>query len=203
MMKLFSLVSLFVLLTSCATTSRLSSLPPDAQQWQQHQQAMQALSQWQLRGKVAMHNGHDGGQADVFWQQTDAQTYDIKLVAPFGAGSSLLTSRPGQVLLSLSNGETLSAENINQLLAEAPDWKFPVAGMQFWLLGIASPQSAVDRMRWDAQGRLALLEQDGWRIELQNYAAAGEYYLPRKIWMRRLGPDEMELKLVVRQWTLP
>jgi len=154
-----------------------------------------------------MHNGHDGGQADVFWQQSDDQTYEIKLVAPFGAGSSVLSATPGQVVLAMSSGERVVADNIDQLLAAMPDWPFPVAGLRYWVLGIASPQSTPDHMSWHEQGSLALLEQDGWHIELENYVQTGDYYLPRKLFMRRVekkySQDEVELKLVIRQWTFP
>jgi len=192
---------------SCATITPFHSAPPDALQWQQHQQNMLSLSHWQLVGKLAMRNGQDGGQADVFWQQRDDLTYEIKLVAPFGAGSSVLTSVPGEVMLAMSSGERISADNIDELLTSIPDWKFPVTGLRFWVLGVAAPQSAPDHMSWNEKGGLALLEQDGWRIELENYAQFGDYFLPRKIFMRRVqkknSQDEVELKLVIRQWTFP
>lgn len=192
---------------SCATLAPFQESPPDAQQWQLHQQNMLSLSHWQLAGKLAMRNGQDGGQVDVFWQQSDDQTYEIKLVAPFGAGSSVLTARPGQVELAMSSGERIAGDNIDELLAEIPDWKFPLTGLRFWLLGIASPQSTPDHMRWNEKGELTLLEQDGWRIELQNYAQSGGYFLPRKLFMRRLEQSaihgDVELKLLVRTWAIP
>lgn len=207
MIKFLSLLLAMALLTSCTTLPPVSSEPPNAQQWQQQQQNLLSLSRWQLRGKVAMKNGHEGGQADVFWTQTDAQTWEIKLVAPFGAGSSLLTANADKVMLQLSNGDSMAAANVDALLAEIPDWKFPVSGLRYWLFGIASPHAAATQMRWDAQGQLAVLEQDGWYIELQNYAPSGEYILPRKIFMRRLDSAtidaKVELKLVVREWLLP
>ncbi|HEX5635503.1 MAG TPA: lipoprotein insertase outer membrane protein LolB [Gammaproteobacteria bacterium] len=183
------------------------SAPPDARQWQQHQQNMVSISHWQLLGKLAMHNGHDGGQVDVFWQQQDEQNYEIKLVAPFGAGTTVVTAVPGQVMLATSRGENITADNIEQLLAQIPDWTFPVTGLRFWVLGIPSPQSTPGYMRWHEQGGLAVMEQDGWRIELENYAPSGNYYLPRKIFMRRVekknSQDDVELKLVIRQWMFP
>lgn len=207
MKKLFLLLTSITLLASCATAPPVFFQPPNAQQWETHQQKMLALTHWQLRGKVAMHNGNEGGQADVFWQQADAQTYEIRMVAPLGAGSSLLTASPEQVVLTLSSGESVTAGNLDELLTEIPAWQFPVSGLRFWLLGIASPQSAVNQMHWDEQGRLALLEQDGWRIELQNYAPSGDIFLPRKILMRRIAPDNnhgnVDLKLLVREWTTP
>ena len=168
---------------------------------------MLALTQWQLNGKLAMQNGHDGGQAEVFWQQRDEQTYDIKLVAPFGAGTTIVTGTPGQVMLATSSGERVTADNIEQLLAQIPDWKLPVTGLRFWVLGIASPLSTPTYLRWHEQGGVAVMEQDGWRIELENYAQSGDYLLPRKLFMRRVEKknpqDEVELKLVIRQWTFP
>lgn len=207
MQKLFFVFILLALLTSCATVPPIHSTPPDARQWEMHQQDMLSLSSWQWRGKVAMKNGREGGQADVFWKQTDEQNYEIKLLAPFGAGSSLLTADAQHVVLVLSDGETIEAENLEQILAEIPDWQFPVSGLRFWLFGIAAPRTAASRMSWNEQGYLTTLEQDGWNIVLQNYAPSGEYFLPRKIFMRRTDTENtdasVELKLLVREWILP
>jgi outer membrane lipoprotein LolB len=195
-------IFLLAALTACTSINRMQSAPPNAQQWQQHQQTMQALMQWQLSGKVAMRNGINGGQADVFWKQTDAKNYEIKLVAPFGAGSSVLTADATQVMLAFSNGDGMVASSVDEILQEMPDWTFPVSGLRYWLLGINSPESPA-QMHWNEQGELALLEQDGWEIELQNYAPSGAYSLPKKITMRRQDHSDVSLKLLVRQWTLP
>ena len=190
-------------LNACTTLTSMQASPPNAQHWQQHQQTMLSLTQWQLTGKVAMRNGNDGGQADVFWRQTDAKNYEIKLVAPFGAGSSVLTADATQVMLVFSNGDGMVADTVEEILAGMPDWQFPVSGLRFWVLGIASPSSPPAQMRWNEHGGLATLEQDGWSIELQNYALTGDYLLPQKIIMRRLDQRDVNLKLLVRQWILP
>ena len=201
--QIFTIVFLLAGLNACTPLTRMQSAPPNDQHWQQHQQTMLSLTQWQLSGKVAMRNGNDGGQADVFWRQTDAKNYEIKLVAPFGAGSSVLTADATQVMLAFSNGDGMVADTVEEILAGMPDWQFPVSGLRFWVLGIASPSTAPAHMRWNEQGGLAMLEQDGWSIELQNYALTGDYFLPQKIIMRRLDQSDVNLKLLVRQWLLP
>ena len=198
-----TLCSFILLLNACTTLPTQRSTPPDIQQWQQQQQRLLALTQWQFSGKVAMRNGNDGGQADVFWKQTDIQHYEIKLVAPFGAGSSVLTANADQVMLAFSNGDGVVANSIDEILAEMPDWPFPVSGLRYWLLGTASPLSEASQLRWHESGGLAFLTQDGWDIELESYAQQGDYFLPHKITLRRQQPSDISVKLLVRQWLLP
>ena len=203
MKKILSGLCVLFLLASCVTITPFQSSPPDQQQWQLHQQTMRGINQWQLRGKLALRNGNDGGQADMFWRQDDAQTYEIKLLAPFGAGGSVLTASATQVELALSSGEHLFADNIEQLMATMPNWPFPVMGLRYWLLGVAAPQSSANNLQWNEHGELTLLEQDGWRIELENYAPVGACFLPHKIMLYRLDKSDVNLKLIIRQWSLP
>lgn len=198
MIKIF-LATLVVLLTSCVAPVKTVSSPPNIKLWKQQQHQVQSIVRWDIRGRVAIQNGDNGGQVDLFWQQTDHQHYDIKLVAPFGAGTIYLQGRASSVLLTTSDGQSAMAETADQLL-EQQGWHFPVSGLRYWLLGIPAPTSEAQLISWNTQGLLYEMHQDGWRIELRQYKTVADKTLPRKLFISRLDDEELDMRLVIREW---
>ena len=196
------LVALVAMLSACVSPVKTSSSPPNIKLWQQHIKQVQNIERWDISGRIAIQTHNDGGHADLFWQQTDAQHYDIKLVAPFGSGTIRLQGQGDAVLLTASNGEQMWAQNADDLLQQVEGWRFPVSGLRYWLLGMAAPQSEAKLISWNDQGLLYLMHQDGWRIEMRQYKTVADKILPKKIFIRRLDDDELEVRLIVREWKL-
>jgi len=190
----------FILLSACAGQQVINSSPPDAQLWQHHQQQVTGIHSWNITGRVAVNTGNNGGNADLFWQQRDEQDYDIKLVAPFGSGSSLIQARADGVLLSTSDGQQVYEPDIDSLLAHVDDMHFPVSGLRYWIRGIPSPRSPAKLLSWNTEGRLNLLQQDGWRVQLRSYKQVGPYLLPNKVFISRPDDEDIDVRLVIRQW---
>lgn len=202
-MQRIILAGLLVTLTACTTVQKNFSLPPDQTLWQQHQVSVAAVHQWAIQGRVAIQTESNGGQADLFWNQQDNQNYDIKLIAPFGGGTSHIQARPGGVSLTTSDGQQLFADNTDALLNDVQGMRLPVSGLRYWILGVPSPQSEYQLMKWNAGGYLQLLQQDGWRVELREYKAVGLYYLPKKLFISRINHEEnVDLRLVIQRWNL-
>jgi len=201
MIKIF-LATLVVLLTSCVAPVKMVSSPPNIKLWQQHQNQVQGIKHWDIRGRVAIQSSDNGGQADLFWQQTDHQHYDIKLIAPLGAGTTHLQGRASSVLLTASDGQSAMAENADQLFEQVQGWHFPVSGLRYWLLGIPAPSSEAQLISWNPQGLLYVMHQDGWRVELRQYKTVADKTLPRKLFISRLNDEELDVRLVIREWNL-
>lgn len=190
----------FILLAACAGPQNIISTPPDEQLWQQHRQQAAAIQQWNISGRVAVNTGNNGGHADLFWQQRDEQDYDIRLVAPFGGGTSLIQARQGGVVFTSSDGEQLYEPDIDSLLAHVDDIQFPVSGLRYWIRGIPSPASPARLLSWTPEGRVNLLQQDGWRVQLRSYKQVGPYLLPNKVFITRPDNKDIDVRLVIRQW---
>ncbi|MCW8955436.1 MAG: lipoprotein insertase outer membrane protein LolB [Gammaproteobacteria bacterium] len=201
MLRPFILI-LSALLSACAVPTKSTTRPPDEQRWQTHLQQMSAVIAWDIRGRVAIQTEDNGGQADLFWRQQTPDYYDIKLVLPFGGGTTLLQGRSNGVVLTSADGQRIYEDDPDQLLAEVQGWQFPVSGLRYWLLGIPVPERSSRLIHWNQAGYLQLMEQDGWRIELKSYQPVGDYYLPKKLFLRRLGDQELDVRLVFRQWGL-
>jgi len=67
------------------------------------------------------------------------------------------------------------------------------------MLGIADPAWPSER-RFDEEGRLAAIEQNGWIIQLDRFESVGVQYLPGKL---RAENPHASIKLVVDDWSLP
>lgn len=197
-MKFFT-VFIVALLSACAAP-QLRISPPDAILWQQHQQQVNRIHQWDIKGRVAFRTEKNGGHADFFWQQSDEQHYEIKLVAPFGGGTVRIQSQSDAVSLTTSDGEILVEQNIDALLSQIDVLNFPVTGLRYWLRGVPAPQSDARLLSWNEQGYLYMLEQDGWKIEMRNYTNVASYQLPRKIFLRRINNQNIDVRLVIGQW---
>ena len=167
---------------------------------EQQQQRVLKIDQWNITGRVALKTASNGGHADLFWQQRSPQEYDIKLVAPLGAGSSIIQARKHGVTLSTSDGQQYYEADIDTLLSRVEDMPFPVTGLRYWIRGVPSPASASRLLEWNEQGLLSLLEQDGWRVDLRSYKQAGRYNLPNKVFLSRADDEEIDVRLVIRQW---
>lgn len=192
-----------VLLSACAGPQKRAGIPPDNQLWQKHRAQVAAISGWDVRGRVSISTDTNGGQADLFWSQKNSQHYDIRLVAPFGGGSSHLQGRPQGVVLTLSDGSEVFDQNPDALLERVEGWHFPVSGLRYWMLGLPSPQSASQILHWTEQGYPQVFEQDGWRIEIRDYTQVDAYTLPKKLFInRRNDEEEVDVRLVFGRWSL-
>lgn len=199
MIKLF-LAAAIVLLAACSTPQKKILSSSENQAWLQASEQARNIHQWNITGRVSIATESNGGQADLFWNQTDDLHYEIKLVAPFGGGTSLLQSQAQGVFLSTSDGQQLAAQNLDELLSQIEDWNIPVQAIRYWLLGIPSPKSDSKLLGWNEKNQLTLLEQDGWHVKLKSYKNVGQYQLPKKLFMTRNDDENVDVRLVIRQW---
>lgn len=191
-----------LLLTACAGPHTIGEDAPDPQRWQAHKQNVADLQRWTISGRVAISTPHNGGHVDLFWKQHNDDEYDIRLVAPFGGGSSLIQGRGDGVLLTTSEGRQLYEADIDTLMAQIPDMPFPVSGLRYWLLGVPAPDSRSRISSWTEQGLVYALEQDGWRVVMRSYTRVEGRRLPNKLFIKRANGDEVDVRLVIRQWSL-
>ena len=97
-----------------------------------------------------------------------------------------------------STGKSYQATDAETLTRDVLGWTLPLKGLSDWALGRPSA-SPIEHSAWNAQGQLTLLEQDGWKIEFDNYQQQGAYSLPGKVYLKS---TQLNLKLLVERWQL-
>ena len=162
--------------------------------WAQHQSQLNSLEAWTLDGRISMRQDEEAWHASLQWQQIDS-AYHINLFGPFGQGALRLDGSPQSVILQ-HDGETVQSDDAEQLLRQQVGLQVPVNGLRYWAVGLAAPGSDY-KEELDQEGRLAVLQQNGWRVRYRGYVAVKGFMLPGKIFLDR---DGLDVRLVVDQW---
>lgn len=176
--------SVFVLvfyLSGCA------SLPPpvvdSARIWQERQQKLAPLIDWEIRGRMALRTDEEGWHASLVWVRADDR-HRIDLTGPLGRGHVRLSRDRDGAELKDTDSNVMRAERGEDLLVQATGYRVPLEGLDYWVRGLPLPGRALE-FELDPWGRLRGLKQDGWDIEFLAYASHGGYELPSKLFLRR------------------
>jgi len=192
------LITLFLLLGLAACTSVRPVMAPG---WSERQASLAAVENWALHGRMAFRSGEEGGQARLEWQQF-ADTSQIQLAGPFGAGAYNLVWEPQFVSLADASGErsieytgAAAAENF---LTEQLGWSFPAGSIRYWVMGLPDPANASD-IQFDEAGQLATIRQYDWDVQYERFQNIDGYVLPTRITIQN---DDARLRIVVSDWRL-
>lgn len=159
----------------------------------------QPLERFRLEGRISVKSGEQAFSGGIRWQH-DGLRDEILLTAPMGQGVAELRREPKRVRLITAEGREYEAVSAEKLLEGVLGIRLPVEGMLHWVTGLPRPQ-AEHALTWDHEGRVARLEQDGWRIEYARHQSQAGRWLPGRIFARR--DEDLEFRLVVDTWQLP
>jgi outer membrane lipoprotein LolB len=191
----------FLALAGCATPDT-RPVPEDRQlAWQQHRQQLETLGRWEMRARIAVRVGDDGGQANLHWNHRE-QDNDMRLVGAWGKGLLRLSFDQGHAELTDEFGQTVSGPDAGELLFRATGWIVPVSNLNAWMVGRPLGEHATTHL--DRFGRLSSVLEDGWKIEYLEYRQFGRWELPRKLTLSQQQPLDGErsvsVRMVVNSW---
>lgn len=191
-------------LTGCATRERVSvpATSPD-----ERRAAIEAVTMWEARGRIALKTPGASGQGSFTWTQTGDRTV-LRVAGPFGADAREVHWDPGRLTVLSGRGEVaadyVGPDAAQRFLDEQIGWSLPIANARRWLLGLAGLESpAVETL--DGAGLLAGLVQDGWEVRYDEYwpdvrpdgKPDGKIGLPRKVVLQSAAG---RIRLVIDQW---
>jgi outer membrane lipoprotein LolB len=185
-----------LLCAGCATLPHPQAAAPPAS-WEQRLPALQAIAGFELDGRVAASDGHQGFSAGLRWQQRDGAA-TIDLSAPLGFGAAHIEQSAQGLSVTTSKGVTLTQDAASHELAATLGFEPPLNSLRYWVLGASDPNFPAQESV-DDQQRLTHLEQDGWLVDLADYAPVGQQWLPRRVTVSR---QSLRLRLVVDTWRL-
>ncbi len=191
------LLGLMLALTGCASTPVGKTETSHASQIlkERHLQKLATIQNFSLRGRIGVQTNNKGFSGSLQWQHNHTDD-DINLYSPLGSQVANIKKTPDRVTLKDSSGKYFSAVDIETLTQETLGWKLPLTGLSDWSVGRPT-QSTIQNSIWNEQGLLTTLDQDGWKIEYDNYTQQGAYMLPGKIFLKS---DKLNLKLLVEKW---
>lgn len=208
-MKQWMLVAAYcaLMLGGCATQTKspsqganVSTKPTDAQSaWQQRQADFARMSSWRLQGKVGVQFQAQSASFNMSWLQTGKDQYEMNIKNPLtGSIVAYLKGERSEVVMQ-ANGKTYKDANAERLLQGHLGVSLPLDGMKYWVRGIPAPDSPVQQVKLDAQGRPELLQQSGWQVEYSGWQGANWKALPERINLSRT-PDNTKVKVIAKDW---
>lgn len=194
-MNSWRLIPLFVLLSACVTQKPL----PDVGSWPLQQQEIMSITDWQVRGRVALAVGEEGGKGRITWQQQGANI-DLSFRGPFGAGAFRVFGDLDQLTLTTKEGDSYLSNRPEYDLEQQVGWSVPVKSLGYWVRGLPDPNQPLQSSQVAENGLLESLSQDGWQVTYSLYREYEGRVLPRKLSMTG---KNVKIKMAVDNWRLP
>jgi outer membrane lipoprotein LolB len=145
------------LLSACAGT-----VPP---------QTEQNAPEFELAGRIVVRYQDRGFSSSLRWKQA-AGSDEIWLTAPLGQTIAYLQADANGATLTGADQRQYRAGSIENLTKSAFGWRFPVAGMRYWVLGRPAAGMALAAVERDDADRIIRFSQDDWQVRF-NYLNTG------------------------------
>lgn len=196
LLRLILLASLA--LNACTTTKPATSF--SSPQWHTHQQALQQLSQYQIRGSLAYLSEKKKVYARFFLQQYSPEHYRLLLINPLGYTEVDLNVQPNVVQLIDHQGKHYVSENAEEMFHRLSGMAIPLNNLRQWILGLPvgsneftlNDRYYLSRLKYQ-QGNLS------WAVDYQDYSGAITPPLPSRL---ELKQGKLRIKLKIDSWVL-
>ena len=183
-----------LLLTACATT-RESVRLPQFETWEEREEALAALREWEFRGRIAVKAGDEGFNGRLRWIQ-DNESFNATLGGPIGIGTVRIAGSGSSVVLTDKDGVDTELEDAELELNYRYGWSIPVQSLRFWALGIPDPALPAEQ-EFNAGGQLVRLTQRGWDVNISRYKAGGGQPMPARL---TASTRDTTVRLVIDSW---
>lgn len=203
---LYGITVCVLTLSGCATQTKPTQDNAPAQitgnpqtLWQQRQSALARMSQWRLQSKVGVQFKEESAAFNLTWLQHSNGQYEMRILNPLTSGVVAYLTGSNTAVTLQANGKTYQDANAERLLQSQLGVSLPLDGMKYWVRGIPAPNTPVDNVKLDTQGRPVTLQQSGWHIEYSGWQGNGTQALPEKINLSRT-PDNTKVKVIAKEW---
>jgi outer membrane lipoprotein LolB len=185
-----------LLLWGCASTPEPADLEVVDDTWTLRRDTLLQLQNWELDGRIGITVEHQAWQASLVWVQR-GENFLLDVAGPLGQGRLMVSGGPNGVRAERHDGRVVNATDVESLLRSELGWTLPVEGLRYWVKGVPNPRESTQSIALDELGRLAELNQGGWRIRYPSYIESDDVDLPHKI---RLDSGDVSVRMVVDQW---
>lgn len=146
--------------------------------------------EFEISGRIAMRFGGEAASGSVAWRHRERGD-EVLITSSVGQGVARLVREGNEFILTTAEPREYRAADAEALTEQVLGFRLPLAGLADWVRGRAAPGPA--QQRYDAGGRLAELEQSGWKIEYLEWSGAR----PARL---RLTYPGLELRLAISEW---
>lgn len=174
--RVLPIIAILLLWTGCSEAPKkvATNQEPTSTAWVSRKTKLQRLDQWEISGRLSIvsqpqDQPAENIQASFHWQQQPAYS-TLYMVGPVGQGAVRIEEHAGSgVILTDQKGERHEAYDASELLQMYTGWQIPVEGLRYWIRGIPIPNLPAEDQRFNQEGQLENLTQDGWEIRFLDY----------------------------------
>ncbi len=152
---------------------------------------------FELSGRVSARYQERVFSSALRWKQ-HAEGDEIWFTAPLGQTIAHLVADAGGATLTAADRKQYRAGSIESLTRSALGWRFPVAGMRYWVLGQTAPDMPLSALERDHANRITRFQQGDFQVNF-NYADSGAAR-PSRL---DIAGGDAELRLVIDSLTTP
>jgi len=172
--------------------------PERLTQWDNYQQILGSIDQWQVQGKLGVRLPNNSGSVYFNWKQRP-DDFAIHLSGPLGQGTTWIRGDDRRVSLEQTDQPPLFAATPEALMKKSLGWSLPIGQLYYWIRGIASPNSDASEQSRYNDGSLERLEQDGWQLQYSRYKTVSGWSLPTKVIAHQ---QDLKLTFIIKNWKL-
>jgi outer membrane lipoprotein LolB len=198
LLRLLPLAS--VLLAACSVNKPQAPGPSTTSpQWQQHQQAVAKINQYQTRGAFAYLSDKQKVYARFNWQQTAADRYRLLLTNPLGSTELQLDAQGSVVQIVDNKGKRYVSNDAEKMISQLTGMDIPLANLRQWMMGL--PGDASDyQLNNNYQLQSLNYRRDGqqWQVKISDYDSKVTPPLPANLELTEGG---QRIKLRMDSWT--
>jgi outer membrane lipoprotein LolB len=147
--------------------------------------------EFEFTARFAARYRDEAASGQLAWRH-DRAADEVLISSPLGQGLARVTRRGDEVTLVTADDKRYAAADAETLTEQVLGFRLPLRGLADWVRARPA-EGAPAQSTYDAAGRLAALEQHGWRIEYQEYEAGR----PARLRLRYPG---LELRLAISEW---
>ncbi len=155
----------------------------------------QADVEFELAGRIAVRFREEAASGNVAWRHA-RESDELLITSPVGSSVARLVREGSEFVLTTSDQREFRAADAEALTEQVLGFRLPLAGLADWVRARAAfgPPAEITR---DAQGRPAVIEQGGWRVDYQEFRPDG---LPVRL---KLAYPGIDLRLAIHEWRHP
>ncbi|HMB72696.1 MAG TPA: lipoprotein insertase outer membrane protein LolB [Gammaproteobacteria bacterium] len=180
-------------LAACASLE--PETEPDSDlSYEARENQLRAITQWEMRGRIAVDTGTQARQGRFTWWQ-DGESLRVVIRGPLGA-QSVEISGDGDLLRLRARRETRTLRDPEAQLSELLGWWLPITSLPSWLLGLPDPRFPMEATLVDS-ALLRGLDQRAWTMTYTQYENRGPVVIPSGITFTHAP---LELVVTIDDW---
>jgi outer membrane lipoprotein LolB len=183
-----------MLLAGCVTPPETQAPGTADQSFEQREDALRAVRNWEMRGRIAIDTGTEARQARFTWWQ-EGESLRLNVRGPLNAGA--VEIRGDEQSLTLRHRrETRVLTDPELQLSELLGWWLPVTSLQSWLLALPDSRYPIAEITLK-DARLQTLQQRAWFLRYADYKNQAAADIPASI---TLSHAPLELVVTIDAW---